>query len=95
MIVSGLWLLVFIVIHVKAFKYGTEYQWPAKAAGISIASRWRTSRNPLMVAFYVLSMLVVGSHLWHGVVERVSVARPRSSALDAAHARHRKGRWRC
>jgi succinate dehydrogenase / fumarate reductase cytochrome b subunit len=23
--------------------------------------------NPLAVAFYVLSMLVVGSHLWHGV----------------------------
>ena len=23
--------------------------------------------NPLMVGFYVLSMLVVGSHLWHGV----------------------------
>src|SRR4029450_12390431 len=29
MIVSGLWLLVFIVIHVKAFRYGTEYEWPA------------------------------------------------------------------
>jgi succinate dehydrogenase / fumarate reductase cytochrome b subunit len=23
--------------------------------------------NPLTVAFYVVSMLVVGSHLWHGV----------------------------
>jgi succinate dehydrogenase / fumarate reductase cytochrome b subunit len=22
--------------------------------------------NPVMVAFYVLSMVVVGSHLWHG-----------------------------
>src|SRR6266498_533377 len=28
MIVSGLWLLVFIIIHVKAFRYGTEYEWP-------------------------------------------------------------------
>ncbi len=27
--------------------------------------------NPLMVAFYVLSMLVVGSHLWHGVSSAV------------------------
>jgi succinate dehydrogenase / fumarate reductase cytochrome b subunit len=23
--------------------------------------------NPLTVAFYVLSMVVVGSHLWHGI----------------------------
>ena len=23
--------------------------------------------NPLMTAFYIVSMLVVGSHLWHGV----------------------------
>ena len=23
--------------------------------------------NPLMLAFYIVSMLVVGSHLWHGV----------------------------
>jgi succinate dehydrogenase / fumarate reductase cytochrome b subunit len=23
--------------------------------------------NPLLVVFYVISMLVVGSHLWHGV----------------------------
>jgi succinate dehydrogenase / fumarate reductase cytochrome b subunit len=22
--------------------------------------------NPLMVAFYVISMVIVGSHLWHG-----------------------------
>src|SRR6476661_4521159 len=29
MIVSGLWLLVFIVIHVRAFRYGIEYDWPA------------------------------------------------------------------
>ena len=27
MIVSGLWLLIFIVIHVKAFRYGIEYPW--------------------------------------------------------------------
>ena len=23
--------------------------------------------NPLMVGFYAISMLVVGSHLWHGI----------------------------
>ena len=42
MIVSGLWLLVFIVIHVKAF--GTAPSTSGRrAAAISIAWRWRTS----------------------------------------------------
>jgi succinate dehydrogenase / fumarate reductase cytochrome b subunit len=26
-----------------------------------------TFSNPLMVVFYLISMAVVGSHLWHGV----------------------------
>src|SRR5580765_1061368 len=29
MIFSGLWLFLFIIIHVKAFRYGIEYPWPA------------------------------------------------------------------
>ena len=65
MIVSGLWLLIFVVIHVKSFKYGTEYE----AAG-GVRDLYRTEMeafaSPLMVAFYVISMFVVGSHLWHG-----------------------------
>jgi succinate dehydrogenase / fumarate reductase cytochrome b subunit len=65
MIFSGLWLLIFIVIHVKAFKYGAEYQ---SAAGVRDLYRVEMENfaNPLTVGFYVLSMLVVGSHLWHG-----------------------------
>jgi succinate dehydrogenase / fumarate reductase cytochrome b subunit len=65
MIVSGLWLLVFIVLHVQAFRYGAEYE---TAAGIRDLYRveMETFANPLTVGFYVLSMVVVGSHLWHG-----------------------------
>ena len=37
--------------------------------------------NPLMVGFYVLSMVVVGSHLWHGI----------SSAFQSLGADH--PRW--
>jgi len=66
MIFSGLWLLVFVVIHVKAFRYGTEYPWPAGGRDL-YRLEMENFQNPLMVAFYVLSMLVVGSHLWHGV----------------------------
>jgi len=65
MIFSGLWLLVFIVVHVKAFKYGTEYPWPAGGRDL-YRLEMENFTSPLVVAFYVLSMLVVGSHLWHG-----------------------------
>ena len=68
MIVSGLWLLAFLVIHVKAFHdgWGTEYEWPAGGRDL-YRQEMETFANPLMVGFYVLSMMVVGSHLWHGV----------------------------
>lgn len=66
MIVSGLWLLIFLMIHVKAFRYGVEYEWPAGGRDL-YRLELDNFRNPLMVAFYVASMVVVGSHLWHGV----------------------------
>jgi len=68
MIVSGLWLLVFLVIHVRAFHdgWGREYAWPAGGRDL-YRQEMETFANPLMVAFYVISMLVVGSHLWHGI----------------------------
>ena len=66
MILSGLWLFVFVVIHVRTFKYGAEYQ---TAEGVRDLYRieMETFSNPLTVAFYVVTMLLVGSHLWHGV----------------------------
>jgi succinate dehydrogenase / fumarate reductase, cytochrome b subunit len=70
MIFSGLWLLTFIVIHVRAFKYGTEYEWPAGGRDL-YRLEMENFANPLTVGFYVLSMLVVGSHLWHGVSSSV------------------------
>jgi len=67
MIVSGLWLLAFIVIHVKTFKYGPEYE---AANGVRDLYRLEMENfsNPLTVGFYVLTMLVIGAHLWHGSV---------------------------
>src|SRR5947207_3330688 len=66
MIFSGLWLLVFVVIHVKAFRYGTEYVWPAGGRDL-YRLEMENFFSPLTVGFYVLSMVVVGSHLWHGI----------------------------
>ena len=42
MILSGLWLLLFIIIHVRTFKFGADAKRQA-ASGISIVSRWKTS----------------------------------------------------
>ena len=65
MIFTGLWLLLFIIIHVKAFRYGTEYAW-AEGGRDLYRLEIENFSNPLIVVFYVLSMLIVGSHLWHG-----------------------------
>src|SRR5471030_2687221 len=67
MIFSGLWLLVFLLVHVKAFHdgWGNQYEWPAGGRDL-YKQEMETFQNPLMVGFYVISMLVVGSHLWHG-----------------------------
>jgi succinate dehydrogenase / fumarate reductase cytochrome b subunit len=66
MIFSGLWLSVFVIVHVKAFRYGAEYLWPAGGRDL-YRLEMENFANPLTVAFYVVSMLVVGSHLWHGI----------------------------
>jgi succinate dehydrogenase / fumarate reductase, cytochrome b subunit len=65
MIVSGLWLLMFLIIHVKAFRFSPEYEWPAGGRDLYRQEMENLSR-PLMMWFYILSMVVVGSHLWHG-----------------------------
>ena len=70
MILSGVWLLLFMLIHVKAFRYGTEYEWPAGGRDL-YRLEMENFANPLMVGFYVISMLVVGSHLWHGISSAV------------------------
>jgi succinate dehydrogenase / fumarate reductase cytochrome b subunit len=66
MIVSGLWLLLFIIIHVKAFRFSPEYPWPAGGRDL-YRQEMENFINPLTAGFYVLSMVVVGSHLWHGI----------------------------
>lgn len=66
MILSGLWLVVFLVIHVKAFRFSPTYEW-ADGGKDFYRLEMDNFRNPLVAGFYVLSMLVVGSHLSHGI----------------------------
>jgi succinate dehydrogenase / fumarate reductase cytochrome b subunit len=65
MILSGLWLVVFLLIHVKAFRFSPMYDW-AEGGHDLYRLEIDVFRNPLMVGFYVITMLLVGSHLWHG-----------------------------
>jgi succinate dehydrogenase / fumarate reductase cytochrome b subunit len=67
MILTGLALLVFIPIHVRMFKYGAEY--PYGATGMRDLYRLEVENfsTPGWVAFYVVAMIAVGFHLWHGV----------------------------
>ncbi|HEU4891506.1 MAG TPA: succinate dehydrogenase cytochrome b subunit [Vicinamibacterales bacterium] len=68
MIASGLIVLVFVLIHVKQFKYGAYYE---TVSASPVRDLYRTEievfQNPLWVAFYVFSTIVVGLHLRHGI----------------------------
>jgi succinate dehydrogenase cytochrome b subunit len=66
MIATGLWLVLFLLIHVKAFRFSPEYEWPAGGRDL-YRQEMEVFVNPLMVAFYVVSMVAIGSHLWHGI----------------------------
>lgn len=69
MIYSGLITSAFVVLHVKAFKYGPEY--PAMVHGEEVRDLHRlvveAFSRPVSVAFYVICMVLIGFHLWHGI----------------------------
>ena len=66
MILTGLALLIFIPLHVATFKYGTHYDF-----GNGVRDLYRLEMenfsSPLTVGFYLIVMVFVGLHLWHGV----------------------------
>ena len=68
MILSGLFVLFFVIIHVRQFKFGTWYQVAGETA---VRDLYRTEievfQNPLWVVFYVAGTLLVGLHLRHGI----------------------------
>jgi succinate dehydrogenase / fumarate reductase cytochrome b subunit len=68
MIVSGIVTLLFVLIHVRQFKYGTWYQ---TAGSEAIRDLYRLEaevfQSPFWVAFYVICTLVVALHLRHGI----------------------------
>lgn len=67
MIVTGLIVLGFIVVHVRTFKYGPEYL----VEGTDVRNLHRLVveffQQPLWAGFYVVCMVLVGMHLRHGI----------------------------
>ncbi|MCC2668467.1 MAG: succinate dehydrogenase (or fumarate reductase) cytochrome b subunit, b558 family [Armatimonadetes bacterium] len=63
MIVTGTLMVVFIVIHLKQFKFGGFHDHPQGLYGLEMA----TFSEPLMVLFYVVSLTVIAFHVWHGL----------------------------
>ena len=83
MIVTGVWLLLFIVIHLKTFKFGPWYTTPDGMRDLSRLVH-EVYREPLHVVFYVLSMIVVGLHLSHGLssaFQSMGIEHPRYNGL--------------
>lgn len=78
MIVSGILLFGFLILHLKQFTFGpgeeagyvTEL--PATATMAAVQTRdlhrlvFETFQNPLYVGIYVVAMLLLGAHLRHG-----------------------------
>ena len=66
MILTGIVTFAFVILHLRAFKFGAWYQ---AQGGIRDLYRLQQEifSKPGYVAFYMLSMVVIGFHLWHGV----------------------------
>ena len=68
MIWSGLVIFLFVLVHVKQFKYGVWYQTVGDHPVRDLArTEFEVFSHPLWVTFYVVCTLLVGVHLRHGI----------------------------
>jgi succinate dehydrogenase / fumarate reductase cytochrome b subunit len=88
MIVTGLLLLLFVVVHVQQFKFGSYYQ----TTDATVRDLYRTEievfQQPLWVVFYVIGTALVGLHLRHGIASGFQ-----SLGLDHPLYTRRLTRW--
>jgi succinate dehydrogenase / fumarate reductase cytochrome b subunit len=70
MIVTGLVLLFFLVVHLKQFRFGPDYQTslPGHLGPVWDLHRIvvETLKQPVWMGFYVACMVLLGFHLRHG-----------------------------
>ena len=70
MIWSGLFILGFLIQHLMMLKFGEHYLY-VNSQGEIVRDMWLTTidmfANPLWAGFYVISMFVIGMHLFHAI----------------------------
>lgn len=66
MVVTGTVMLLFVVTHLAAFKFGKYYETPE---GIRDLYRLQLEifSSPAYVVFYLVAMAIIFVHLWHGL----------------------------
>ena len=70
MIWSGIFILGFVIQHLMVLKFGDYYMYENEKGEI-IRDMWRTTidmfASPFWTAFYLISMFVIGMHLFHAI----------------------------
>jgi len=69
----GTLIFIFLILHLRGFwfefKYGDQVVW-TEIDGVLMHNAYiwvvEAYANPLISAFYIISMIVLGFHLWHG-----------------------------
>jgi succinate dehydrogenase / fumarate reductase, cytochrome b subunit len=77
---SGVTLLLFIVYHLLHFTFGARAVHPQFIPGDVYHNFITGFQNPLVSAFYILAMLALGLHLYHGtwsMLQTVGLSHPR------------------
>ena len=75
MIYTGIVLLVFVVVHIKTFKYGPgsqgEKEYTSVVNGVEMRDLHKlvmeTFQDPVYVGFYAIAMVLLGLHLSHAI----------------------------
>lgn len=64
---TGLFILFFVIVHVRTFKFGTWYVDATTGHRDLFRLVAEIYSHPLYVGFYVVAMVLVGMHLNHGI----------------------------
>ena len=86
---SGVILLLFIVYHLMDFTFGVRAVHPEFVHGDVFHNVVTGFHNPLVSAFYILAMLALGLHLYHGAwsfLQTLGLSHPRYNHLRHAFA---------
>ena len=86
---TGVILLLFIVYHLLHFTFGPRAVHPHFVPGDAYHNFVTGFQNPLVSGFYVLAMIVLGFHLYHGAwsfLQTLGLSHPRYDHLRHAFA---------